>query len=125
MKTTSLEISKLLKEAGYQQEDAEYCWYEVFKDDEYRVERFDSQLAKSNIEYSTLTFASPTADEILDQLPIPLVHGGRNLEMFIDVFQGLYLVGYADYYSDDKPYKDTMADACAELWLYLKKEGLI
>lgn len=81
MKTVSLELAKRLKEAGYPQEPGfRYCgghdWYENPDDPEGRFEVCKNDALLGEDEYcetAGLTceyfISSPTADEIIDQLP--------------------------------------------------------
>jgi hypothetical protein len=116
MKTVSLELSKQLKEAGYPQDG--YFYHTPLG------------LKHSIDEEDSFYCVAPTADEILDQLP-----------------DGYH--AYRDRYDDGTKWKvelpesvrgslvaswvpgdvferaDTIADAAAYMWLYIKREGLI
>lgn len=132
MKTVSLELSKRLKEAGYPEENSYMVWVEVFPifNDELRLvthAQFEQQLkgsilsdeAKKLIKY----FASPTADEILKHLP----------EYYVIYWLGKRAVCRdAREFDDEFPSEDmhyfqgeSLADAAARMYLYLKKQGLL
>lgn len=126
MKTVSLELSKALKEAGYPQFESDRAWHEV--DD---LVRFNSEDGKDkvvdgwilnihayNFSISKGRCDSPTADEILEQLPIGFNIGQDK--------EGAYCLSPRAYHAGDIfEYGETLADAAAKCWLYLKKEGLI
>ena len=117
----SLETCKALREAGFPQE-TKFFWCST------GVAPAGVVLPKEKKDNSRVSFdpiAAPTAEEILRELPIPFIHEGRSLEMFIDRFHELYLVGYAYLYDDDKPYQKSLSEAAAQMYLYLKKEKLI
>lgn len=122
MKTTSLELSKQLKEAGYPQEDHAHYWggignwglwcKHVIDDMDSRETRFE-------------WVASPTADEILDVLPMD-IKGHKSIQM--GKWDGKYVIRYelldnslAGFREDE----ESLAAAAAKMWLHLKKEGLI
>lgn len=130
MKTVSLELAKQLKEAGYPQVST-FMW-----DDNGdlrvgigQVQRPHFKTAYPNeleIEVNEC-FASPTADEILDQLPHSI-----NFDYYLEIYkkQPYWMLSYRKYQEQEaigniQGPKDNLADAAAKLWLYLKKEGLL
>lgn len=125
MKTVSLELSKQLKEAGYPQTD----------DDAFGCYMRDTRLSNESLKFYYFDpdyvdrpeyelYASPTADEILDQLPSKID------EFVFKVLKG-NTGSYCIVYSNNHDVKrhicwyPNLADACAKMWLYLKKEGLL
>ena len=66
MKTVSLELSKQLKESGYPQE-TEFCYYR--NADEYHFLRNPTINDKYLLPFPDKMYASPTSDEIFDELP--------------------------------------------------------
>lgn len=145
MKTVNLELSKQLKEAGYPQESAEheYCGGHVWYHDDQIEGKFEEcgstdLLGKDqycNKEELTCEYfiASPTADEILDKLP---EHVGEILKkgsggLTISKYKDEYAVWYCSakdrtsLFGPTLTHFGTLADAAAQMWLYLKKEGLL
>lgn len=125
MKTVSLELSKQLKEAGYPQNmDWIYSWYCSESDCEEReLQTRDDNYCESCGRVVEVIL-SPTADEILEQLPARLKDGDE-LEMI--KYPEKYVVGYwheADQWSMAEE-DISLADSAAKMWLYLKKEGLL
>ena len=114
MKTVSLELSKQLKEAGYPQE-TEFCYYR--NADEYHFLRnpFEGKMRP----FPEKTYASPTADEILEQLPEYVMVHRENSGWYCE-FKTV-----SGRKTDIGFFGDTIADAAAKMWLYLKKEKLI
>ena len=136
MKTVSLGLSKQLKEAGYPQES--YFLYYPYEDEERKGKYFLQSTHDSNympeIWPIQKAIASPTADEILDQLPTVIKDKeGFPLGMMILSIDGteqrLWKVTYQEMHSDTEDIIGfngmSLADAAAKMWLYLKKEGLL
>lgn len=153
MKTVSLELSKQLKEAGYPQESEFYwtnciigykfedlaCSYALLLDELLVVNR--EKIPESDFfgsdddeleEKELIQYASPTADEVLDQLParIGTDEGQVYLEIYPLTSRKGWLVNYLR--KNDRlvftPFSEEsleLADSLANMWLYLKKEGLL
>lgn len=125
MKTTSLEISKLLKAAGYPQDS---YWYWAVEMEKGRETGKWSLCQYNHLLPEHPKYPSPSSDEILDQLPERL---RDNKAFYIHEFklQGEWFV---EYYNPDvgtvfyeTRSKESLADAAALMWLYLKKEHFI
>lgn len=135
MKTVSLELSKQLKDAGYPQSVSEFNWIRVdervelsHKDHEYLLADYKSSIEKECV--------SPTADEILDQLPNEIV-GDEGMKFDLDIWKdndhNSWVISY--WWDEDTRHKSdtkiqsfehsTLAEAVAKMWLYLKKGELI
>lgn len=128
MKTVSLETAKQLKEVGFPQE-TEFYWRVPDDEEKSTVE---SREKMKKFYYIFPTYASPTADEILEELPQTIKYNGKTYHLFISMgLDRQYFVVYAnelDYeYNAPFPIKmrHSLAEAVAEIYLYLKKEGLI
>lgn len=131
MITVNLELSKQLKEAGYPQENHEFYWLEqvspgrskTYPDGMFRLVR-----GKETSLPEQFVFASPTADEILEQLPAQI----KNKRLQIDKMPaGEFCISYIPFNASDQEEivvfgtTPSLADAAAKMWLYLKKEGLL
>lgn len=119
MKTVSLELSKQLKETGYQQ-ISEFYW----------IQDIDETWVRTRLTIIKERIASPTADEILDQLPDLITKDGREYELEIGKGKIKWGVVYNWEKYDEQRYLlhatgNCLADAAAKMWLYLKKEGLL
>lgn len=144
MKTVNLELSKQLKEAGFPQESQfKYCgghmWYhdDPEGEGEFKECEYDGLLGEDEYcEGAGMTcgyfIASPTADEILDQLPesIRVSEMDYHIEVIRDGDKD-WIVNYS-FVKHHIGYKvnvsfsaNTLADAAARSYIYLKKEGLI
>lgn len=119
MKTVNLELSKALKEAGYPQE-TEFCYYR--NAETYHFLR--NPMGGKMLPMKEKTFASPTADEILDQLPD---YNERKDHLVLYKDDRPESVKWELSYDGNNPTfsDDSLANACARMWLYLKKEGLL
>lgn len=107
MKTTSLELSKELKEAGFPQESY-LSWMRV--DEEYILGHYSKGVGVS----------APTAEEILDLLPLIAFDGGGRLTV-VKLSNDDYEVKYGRYVERGA----TLAEASANMWLWLKAEGIL
>jgi hypothetical protein len=134
MKTVSLELSKQLKEAGCPQE-THFVW-NIFEDhtlegghsEEERASLVTHEYAskKPVWKYSDDFHASPTADEILDQLPIKIEVENTYWELTIEHhFSGVWGLRYGFEVAVTGLSNGSLADAAALMWLFLKKEGLL
>lgn len=145
MKTVNLELSKQLKKAGYPQGDG-IRWYNryigKFPEEHKRYtewEKLDWQ--KRGIEWESVL--SPTADEILEQLPVYAQFEKQSLPFefrmhktiggeFPDEYEIFYcryrriITDKEDNYQERvRCWSESLADAAAKCWLCLKKEGLV
>lgn len=123
-KTTSLEISKLLKEAGVRQ-DTEFKWSEKLF---HRPNELNIVLHKSDARpsESVLLFAAFTTDELLEELPYRI--GGDNfiLDLVIHKNSEGFTVGYRGFPDKKNTWfkHESLPEALAQMYLWLKKEGL-
>ena len=140
--TTSLEISKALKELGYPQGDGVFYWYYGKDYTKNNVRRIlwnagDNKFVDHRREKvacplpSDAVIAAPTAEEILEKLP-------RIGAYEVDCYRhtGGWLVAYVDFADkqvktliiEDESVEVTcgaLADSCAKMWLYLKEHNLL
>lgn len=118
MKVVSLETAKKLKEAGFPQPliPTFYYHYDRLM---YNSNQYEFEVSEK------LWVAAPTADEILEKLP-HAVNDGSFLHIRKDE-NGKYAVLYtilADTYHGFSWYEN-LSEAAAQMYEYLKKEGLI
>jgi|SRR5882724_1291020 len=130
MKTVNRGLSEQLEEAGYPQENTYWFW--AVEMDKGRETSRWSLCQYDHLLPDHPKYASPTADEILDQLP-------DNIDK--DQFYNLFIEKidnekWGIRYTNSLPSRDeeisiakrwgnSLADATAKCWLYLKKEGLL
>lgn len=138
MKTVSLELSKELKEAGYPQNTVHHKWHEYDKSDEFYIGEKDRLFTHAEWEEFTEEynpsegsfFASPTADEILDLLPKKIKGTKRGVLHWLQV-EITEENGWSCQYFNPNfgvihfEESNTLADSCAKMYLYLRKEGLL
>lgn len=132
IKTTTLETSKMLKEAGFRQ-DTYFRWskpFDVnvnFTGDELEVEAFN-WLEYHDMQKSIICSA-PTTDELLEELPIGGEWTGhyRHFAMWPhskNNWQCAYVLpegsGYFGWQEDINP-----VEVGAKMWRWLNKEGLL
>lgn len=130
MKTVSLELEKLLKEKGFPQETAFYLinWHQDASN-----EKDELKYGKPDKDLMYFTYAAPTADEILDLLPDHIKKDGEFYFIVIIKTPTEYGVRYEnsgkiDYIGTDGGggiLEDSLADAAAKMWLYLKENNLL
>ena len=123
MKIVSLELAKTLKEKGFPQKGNYFNW--VNADGEYKVYSalYEFQLAdyKSSI---GLECAAPTADEILDLLPEYVLDDKRDMAgLKCGKWNKKYWTEYHCTFNSlvKRIESESLADALAEMWLYLKE----
>jgi hypothetical protein len=131
--TTSLDVSKKLKEAGYKQDSILYWWQNDCDEDHTQLRNRIPNNQSLSI-HKWFVYSAPTTDELLEQLP-PDVSDRWILSINAIDYDDYkeYEVGYTKYFEDngvwaykDKYFQDKkLPDALAEMWLYLKKEGLL
>lgn len=138
MKTVRLQTAKLLKEAGFPQNTT---WYWHFN------EVYGGN--HINLHNDGNNCAAPTTDELLEELPDTLNYNKRKLRLHItrgimgkdhndkiigrafQVFYGinawneLTAVGYKRPWIDKYFICESLPEALAQMYLWLKKEGLI
>lgn len=122
MKTVNLELSKQLKEAGYNNPNTKFGWV--------------AGCLMAFPETTIWEYPSPTADEILDLLPnyiseypngFYLTLRKNNEEERGDKYSCFYAPaqGNVKKYNLANEDENSIADAAAKMWLYLKKENLL
>lgn len=132
MKTVNLELSKQLKSTGFPQdtEHSSFCYYMN------NGESALLQCPEGMWPFENKTFASPTADEILDQLPDRIVTDEGmcfDLNIWSNPSYPRWVVSYwwdedtrRESGMDNKNISDnSLADALAKMWLYLKNNNLL
>ena len=128
--TVSLEWAKKLKEAGWLQDGALFCWW-------LRIGHTEYELSPA-IFLKNGEFAAPTAEEILRRLPVYFTKGNEKRVMRIMKHEdGRYSVFYESYaiktgmgelpYYDIPEIKkhDTLANASASMYCYLAENNLL
>jgi hypothetical protein len=124
--TTSLAVSKKLKEAGWKWKDAPstFCWW-LQEDEEPRVTQ--SWCDKG------FCIPAPTAEEVLRELP-SVIRSEQEYWLTIrrEYEHDKRMEVVYEYDSDDVKSNslhhttgDTLANAAAELWIYLKTNDLL
>jgi len=143
MKTVSLELAKQLKEKGYPQ-DITFSGSYFYQGTINEIEKEEGYVLLSHRELlgfkGAIKILAPTADEILERLPARITNPStRNMDrltFFIrghagddskqDVRDGFTLEYWTNY---NQPLvrirDDTLADAAAKMWLYLKENDLL
>lgn len=132
MNTTSLALSKQLKEAGFPQES--YFWWVGDEDNhvQFNIANYDASETMDS-------FAAPTAEEILEHFPvyakIPTafkLDSWETWELRIHNGNNKWYVGYVcdGKGSNHVPVieersADTLAEAAGKMWLFLKENGLL
>ena len=127
--TTSLELSKALEKAGYKQES---LFYWIKEDGELNLVS-QSTIPKDKLEYgikNNLIHSSPTAEEILEELPVG-VHifknnGDKKERQYTCYFRVPGGIEWKPLQMKQlKFFADTPANALAKLFIYLKEEGVL
>ncbi len=108
MKTTSYEISKKLKEAGFEAE-TDFYWYCYDKGQEMR--HIADADGKGNVKAYDL-------ETILDALP------KINKQEYLLCSGGIVYLN-DDYISVGKEKNESLADTAGKMWLLLKEKGLV
>lgn len=122
IRTVSLETARALKEAGWE-------WPTQFhydcNDENYLTDQGGEY-------YSMDGFNAPTAEEILSELPCQLKFdntvgkvGAETKRLVIYKMLSGYTVGYEGPMNFEMRKSDSLPNALANLWIWLKKEGLI
>lgn len=123
IKTTSLETSKALKEAGFRQEDITYWWHDYnVHNDGLSVKNYYLMNEKPTHSGLAKDYAAPTTDELLEELPKDTEICKRLSNYFIvncevDAKGPTWLHVRFD--------NESLPEALAQCWLWLKKEGLL
>lgn len=131
MKTVSLEIAKQLKEAGFPQK-SDMIWLNI--DDEIELLHI-SKIFKPHLPLHTISYAAPTAEDILDLLPERITHR-RCLYMTPTAEELLpdennYYVFYekASTLGEETGNPEfggkTLVEALAKMWIYLNENDFL
>lgn len=132
MKTVNLQLSRTLKELGYGQSEAFTSFYWV------KIEDLEGYFLRHRKDIGVILdkIASPTADEILGGLPktLPYETKTETITLYLEIYPitnrdewGMWYKKNSSIYSYH-PYEteaDTLANAAAKLWLYLKENNLL
>lgn len=125
----SLDLAKQLKEAGYPQ-GTEFYWHrrgkDVSENPAYKSRVIDQRTLNTMSDQGSYV-AAPLATELLEQLP-PRIEGED-----LEVYKGIggpdyhYYVQYAARRHNEGVLQclgaESLPDALAQMWLWLKKEG--
>jgi hypothetical protein len=131
----SLELAKELKENGFKQESL-FKWCEWDKTDEFYDNEKNRVFSQEQWEnYATdynppnsVFYSSPTATELLNELPEVVVVENKVHSFWCNKIDGLYRCGYDENCYEEYGFQEdenSMANAMAKLYLELKKEGLL
>lgn len=119
--TVTLETAKLLKENGFPQ-ITDLFWTDI--------DGISQVTEMRGIIHDD--FAAPTSDEILEELPSFLtINTGAQFDLIIRKDLYVYTVSYQHpstdiYVFDNKLFVNkSLSDTLAQMWLWLKKEGLL
>lgn len=131
MITTSLELSKRLKEAGYPQGKTDF-YYVMQRGDWDLYTDYNCDQCWSRSSFRTKVDA-PTAEEILEKLPNELESSGDYF--FLNCHKdGQWLVSYYSMLQNYTCYingrrvevnNESLVDACALMYLHLKEHNLL
>ena len=127
-----LELSKQLKEAGYKQEGL-WIWEPALPIyPKYEPITKSYLYSKDSSWFSCSSVVAPTVAELGEALPCNITSNNYNCVLFINKIgigdSGKWKCYYSSYngkYGESGELSDTLANAMAKMWLYLKKEGLI
>jgi len=117
MKTATLETSKKLQEAGIDV-DTQFNWLKShITSDCIRV----FEVSENDLELFSLICPAPTFDECWQLLPHVILIGGERAVKELNN----KAIGYYSLHGDDQEFsiEDNIAEACAQLALWLKSNG--
>lgn len=124
IKTVTLETAKLLKEDGFIQDT--YFHYE--ENPRILEERTDSELPFILFVNKSPgigeIFAAPTTDELFEELPstIWVQKEDKEYRLRLEKMNNGFMVEYGDKV---RIYEQSLPEALAQMWLWLKKQGLL
>lgn len=114
IKIVSLETAKLLKEAGFRQDTSNY--HEVLLNG-------NSILTSHPLQYNE-NYASPTTDELLEELPDFIIRNNYRASLKILKDIGGFAVTYQSTREDVQMCcNESLCEALAQMWLCLKTQG--
>ena len=124
VKTTSLETSKLLKEAGFSVEDSEYQWLVVSMSSTGHKKWWDLQHHLKGTDLHIFqSIPAPTTDELLEELPLTIRGDKLRLSR---ISNGSWIGQYGVIIPKEALVSDlSLCEVLSAMWLWLKKEGLI
>lgn len=131
IKTVSLDMAKLLKENGFRQ-DTSLIWAKPFDinnnftGDELEVETND-WLRYQGMQHAIFC-AAPTTDELLEELPEEIetiAKGSLTINKLNNKYEVLYDDGLERLVCLMICTNESLSEALASMWLYLKREGLL
>ena len=119
----SLEIAKLLKEAGWGKE-TEFCWALCADTSSTNFGGGEFRITTGGLPKETKVenYPAPLATEILEELP-----RGISISQYPKNDSLRYSVGHnaGKLALQNFRYNNNLCDALVEMWLYLKKENLL
>ena len=124
--TTSLEWAEKLKEAGWLQEKSYFVWGRIGSGEKMGIKPRYS-------EGSRMRYSAPSAEEILRELPEEIEESDYWLEIAKSIHWGdtPWEIRYRKngellLWDDPEPIRaDTLANASAAMWIYLKENNLL
>ena len=125
LKPVSLQTAKMLKESGFRQ-DSPFNWVEYSS--EFMPKVCFAEYGIDNIRHIKICSA-PTTDELLEEIPYALRYDDADYWFQIQKLKHeSYDVRYSDWQhmKVKKMFQDeSLPEALAQMWLYLKKENLL
>jgi hypothetical protein len=130
MKTTSLELSKQLKEAGFPQESFMfYCQADdAGNSDPAYIDLYPNDYGMIDGKDIVKMYAAPTAEEILDELPKEILFKGVSYRLRINALIGdAWSIEYRSFDGGEfcSKHDKTLSELAGRMWIDLKGEGLI
>jgi len=119
MKTTSLQLSKRLKELGVKQDS--YFWYKVGKSTGKHNLLTEKEFNGTDTAFFNY-YSAFTAEELIDLLPQGYVAGNT---FFREAEQEYICFKRGSKITDKCIYSDTLTNAMAEMVIFLKTNNLI
>ena len=135
IKTTSLETSKALKEAGFRQDSV---WYWIQYEDHTAALQIDGHCQgqecyiPADWKLTGYAIAALTTDELLEELPFVIVKENtpkHDVNCWLQIEKTddkEYIVHYSHSQSDlHEVARESLPEALAQMWLWLRKENLV
>lgn len=131
IKTTTLETSKLIREAGFRQ-DTEFYYLP-----DSPVYRPNTVWFKEQLDFKAMKnreiYAAPTTDELLEELPEIITLKGKGFGSSVETkcvlvmgkVNGEWRISYRNQIAHVNREDESLPEALAAMWLWLKKEGLL